>query len=729
MPSKTRKTSSAKPATWGNKKLGTAAKKNSSSSPSSKPTSHRNTGPKSTRNSNPKKRKNKPKHRVLKWFLIIFGTLIALGVAAFIYLYATTEVPKPEDMALAQKTTVYYSDGKTPIGTFAQQNREIVACDTIPDYTGNAVVASENSTFWTDSGIDLQGIARAFYTNVTKGTRQGGSTITQQYAERYYLGQTESYMGKLREAILAIKISQTQDKKTVLCNYMNTIYFGRDAYGIEAAAKNYFGKSSKDLTLAESVMLAGIIPSPNSWDPATDEAAAKARFERTLKMMVDDGYVTSAEAAKTEFPKTIDYKLTDVYSGYKGYLLQMVKQELTKDKAFSEDDLETGGYKITSTIDATKQAAMQKVGETQLSGVPDGVEQGGISVDPRDGSIYALYGGSDYLTHPLNNATQAQFQPGSTMKPFALLAAVQKGVSLNTVFNGNSPRTFSGISKSVSNDGGISYGYINLYKATSNSVNTVFMDLNEHLTPQVTAETAHTAGITEDIDETSPYNVLGINSITALDLARGHSAIANGGSTVTIHIVKSVKNTDDKELYKAKTDTKQVFSKDDTSLVIKAMEGVVTSGTGREALSLGRTIAGKTGTANDGKSVSFVGYIPQMVTVFGVWYPDADGNPQELPSSFGGYVGSAYPVHLFTEYSKTAFDGLDVESFPTAIDDGTVGGPDGTWGTGAASTSTGGNEARNESESDSDSSESKSGDSGTGSGSAGNEGGPESGGE
>lgn len=715
MPSKTRKTSSAKPKTWGNKKLGTTTKKNSTASAKSsaakKSTSHKNTSPRPSNNSNHKKRKTQSKHRVLKFFLIFFGSLFALGVAAFIYLYATTSVPKAEDMALAQKTTVYYSDGKTQIGSFAQQNREIIECGTLPDYVGNAVVSSENRTFWTDSGIDLRGIGRALINNVTKGTRQGGSTITQQYAERYYLGQTESYLGKLREAFLALKITQSQDKSTVLCNYMNTIYFGRDAYGIEAAAKNYFGKSAKDLTLSESVLLAGIIPAPNTWDPANNKTQAESRFKRTLNIMVEDGYVTEAQAKKATFPDTIDYKQTNVYSGYKGYLLQMVKQELTSSKTFSEDELNTGGYKIISTLDATKQAAMQKVGETRLSGVPSGVEQGGISVDPRDGSIYALYAGNDYIKHPLNNATQAQFQPGSTMKPFALLATVQKGVSLNTRFNGNSPRTFSGISKSVSNSGGRSYGYINLYQATANSVNTVFMDLNEHLTPKVTAETAHKAGIKGDIDETSPYNVLGINSLTALDLARGHSAIANGGSTVTIHVVKSVQNTAGKELYKASTKTTQVFDKDDTSLVIKAMEGVVTSGTAKEASSLGRTIAGKTGTANDGKSVSFVGYIPQMVTVFGVWYPDSDGNPQELPDSFGAYYGSAYPVHLFTEYSKTAFKGLKVESFPTATDDGKVGGSDGTWGLGATSSSSSGstsnNQSRNESGSDSDSSESK----------------------
>jgi membrane peptidoglycan carboxypeptidase len=580
---------------------------------------------------------------------------------------------------------VYYSDGTTPIGTLAQQNRDIIECSAMPEYVGNSVVSSENRTFWTDSGLDFRGIGRALINNVTTGSRQGGSTITQQYAERYYLGQTESYLGKLKEAFMALKIAQTQDKSTVLCNYMNTIYWGRDSYGIEAASENYFGKKAAKLTYSEAALLAGIIPSPNNWDPATNKSMAQARWERTLKIMKEDGYISAKQLSDAKFPATIKYTPSNIYAGYKGYLLQMVKSELTTNKTFTDDEIETGGYSIISTFDKTKQAQMQEVGQTHLYGVPSGVEQCGISVDPRDGSVYAVYAGSDYLKHPLNNATQAQFQAGSTMKPFALIAAAQKGVSFNTIFNGNSPRTFAGLAKSVSNAGNVSYGYINLYTATAKSVNTAFMDLNEDLTPQVTAETAHQAGISGDIDKTSPYNVLGINGLTAWDLAQGHATIANDGLKTTLHVVKSVKNTADKELYKANTGTTRVFTANSAALTIKAMRGTVTSGTAREASSLGRPIAGKTGTSNDGTALSFVGYTPQTVTVFGVWYPDSKGNPKELPESFGGYVGSAYPVHLYTLYSRKAFQGMSVEQFPTATDTGKIGGTEGNFGTGAGS--------------------------------------------
>ena len=200
-------------------------------------------------------------------FFSLIGLGLLAGIAVFAYLYTTTEVPQPEKFALAEKTTVYYADGTTAIGSYAEQNREIISCEGLPDYIGNAIVASENRTFYTDKGLDLKGIARAFINNVTKGTRQGGSTITQQYAERYYMGETTSYVGKAREAIMAIKIAQTESKDEVLCNYMNTIYLGRNSYGIQAAAKAYFNKDAKDLTLSEAAMIAGIIPSPSRRPP------------------------------------------------------------------------------------------------------------------------------------------------------------------------------------------------------------------------------------------------------------------------------------------------------------------------------------------------------------------------------------------------------------------------------------------------------------------------------
>lgn len=634
------------------------------------------------------KPKGKSKHLILKWVLGITGALLALGIGAFAYLYATTEIPQPESIAVAENTTVYYADGTTPIGTFSEQNREIIDCSVLPDYVGQAVVASEDRSFYTNRGIDLVGIARAFWNNLTTGSRQGGSTITQQYAERYYLGETTSYLGKAREAILALKIAQAQDKDQVLCNYMNTIYLGRGTYGIQAAAKAYFGKEAKDLTVAEAAMLAGIIPSPSSWDPAVDPEQAQARFTRVLRIMQEDGYITAQEQQEAQFPQTIEYTQQNSYQGANGYLLQMVRDELTGDGTFSAEQLDTGGYAIVTTIDKSKQDLMYSVVSPAQNGmqgvIPDGMEFGGISVNAKDGSIISVYAGEDYLTKQLNQATQSVYEIGSTMKPMALLGAIQEGVNLDTVFNGNSPRKFDGIADPVGNFGNMSYGNVNLYTATAQSLNTVYMDVQAKLGTQRIAEIAKEAGAESDaLDGTNPFTVLGNNALTTKDVARMYATIANQGNRPNIHIVSSVKNTDGEDIYKAPTETTQVFDANDTALVTKAMTGTVQNGTATEALAVGHNLAMKTGTANDSYAASAVGFTPSVVSVFAMWYPDANGNPQEVPA-FGGWSGgSDYPVHLFTQYMTQALAGTDNETFPNAVDHGKVGGSDGSWGLGS----------------------------------------------
>ncbi|MBW3088285.1 penicillin-binding protein [Bifidobacterium sp. 82T24] len=668
--------------------------------------------------------KRKKKHRILKGILLFFLLCIAMGAGTFAYLYATTEVPDPEKIAMAEKTTVYYNDGKTEIGSFAEQNREIIDCSALPDYVGNAIVASENRTFWSDSGIDLRGIGRALVNNVTKGTRQGGSTITQQYAERYYLGETTTYKGKVKEAFLALKIAQSQDKDKVLCNYMNTIYLGRNAYGIQAASKAYFNKEAKDLTLSEAATLAGIIPSPNNWDPAKNKTMAEQRFKRVLNIMREDGYITAKEKSEAKLPNTVKQKTNNIYQGTKGYLLMMVRNELVNSKAFTETDIDTGGYKIITTIDKAKQDLMYKTATPtdQSKGIPSGVQVGSISVNPKNGSIISIYGGEDFLTHQLNNATQATYEVGSTMKPFVLLSTVQKGVSLNTVFNGNSPRTFPGITTPMSNSGGASYGYINLYQATANSVNTVYMDLAQHLGSQTIIDTAHTAGIKGKIANDA-YTALGNSGLSVMDMARGFSTIANQGQKPTVHIVQQVNNSSNKELYKGPTSAERVFDANDVGLVVKAMEGVIQYGTGSEASSIGKTMAGKSGTANDAKAVSFVGFTPSTLTIFAMWNPAKDGSAQEMPTFDGYQSGMGYPAHLFTLYMSQALEGVADEQFPEATDDGTVGGPDGTWGTGTGSSYTGGGSSNSNSDNSGNGSESGSGtESGSGSDTSGESG-------
>ncbi|MCH4209076.1 transglycosylase domain-containing protein [Bifidobacterium sp.] len=639
------------------------------------------------RNGRNRKSHRRGRHRILKWTLGIIGTLLAIGIAAFAYLYITTDIPPAEKVALSSKTTVYYADGTTEIGSFANQNREIISCGALPKYIGQAVVSSENRSFYTDKGIDLKGIGRALFNNITTGSRQGGSTITQQYAERYYLGETTSYPGKLREAVLAVKIAQSQDKDQVLCNYMNTIYFGRGAYGIQAAAKTYFNKGARDLSVPEAAMLAGIIPSPSNWDPAENPTRAKSRFERVITIMREDGYISSQQAAAAKFPDTIKGAQQDTYAGQQGYLLRMVRDELTGDKTFTKDELDTGGYKIVTTIDKAKQDMIFKTASPSQDGkglVPAGLQTGAMSVNPKDGSIVAIYAGDDYLKKQLNNATQALYEPGSTMKPFGLIGAIQSGVSLNTTFNGNSPRTYDGLTSPVRNFGNVSYGYINLYTATANSVNTVYMDIQQHLGAKKIAQIANEAGVSSArVTGDNPFTILGNDGVHVEDIAQAYATIANQGRKPKLHIVASVRDAGGNAMFKAPTTSTQVFDANTTALVAKAMTGTVQNGSAREARRIGKTIAAKTGTANDATAGSVVGFTPNTVSVFAMWYPDASGNPQRIPAFAGYSGGSDYAVHMFTQYMTEALADTPDEAFPTVTDNGRIGGSDGDWGTGA----------------------------------------------
>lgn len=628
------------------------------------------------------------KHPIIFWALIVVFTPIILGILTVAWMYVTTDIPQPDKIAMADKTKVYYADGKTEIGSFAEQNREIINCSVLKPYVGNAIIASENRSFYKDGGIDLKGIGRAIIHNVTSKGRWGGSTITQQYAERYYLGETKTYLGKLHEAILALKIAQTQDKNTVLCNYMNTIYLGRGAYGIQAAAKAYFGVEAKDLTLSQAAMLAGIIPAPSSWDPAIMPKEANMRFKRVLRIMLKDKYITSEEYKNAKMPQTINQTKQNMYAGPQGYLLQMVRSELTSGGAFTKEDLDTGGYRIITTIDKAKQDLMFNVASPTAGArgiTPQGVQTGAMSVNPKDGSIISVYAGDDYLSKPLNNATQALYEPGSTMKPFALIGAIQAGTNLNTLFNGNTGLKFKGIDKPVNNFANTNWGIINLYKATANSVNTPFMALQEKLGQKGVANTAVLAGLNaQRVNGKNPFTVLGNDPVHISEIARAYSTIANQGRRPDLHIVSSVKNPDGKEFYRAPTVGKQVFAAADMALAIKAMQGVVQYGTSPEVRGVGKPIAGKSGTANDASACSFVGFTPSVLTVFAIWHPDAQGNPLPVPT-FRGYPGGiGYSAHLFTRYMRAALAGTAAEKFPEAKDNGKIGGVDGTWGLGGS---------------------------------------------
>lgn len=607
--------------------------------------------------------------------LFVFLAVLIAGMGAFLTLYSRLSIPEADDLALAQKTTLYYSDGTTTMGSFGDVNRNIIDTATLPDYVGKAVVASEDRTFYTNSGIDLKGIARALLNNLTTGSRQGGSTLTQQYVERYYVGETTSYLGKAKEAVLAIKINREQSKDEILGNYLNTIYFGRGAYGIEAASQAYFGHPAAQMTLAESAMLAGIIPAPSAWDPAVDEDQARQRFERVLSLMVEDGWISAEDAKAAVFPQTVDpsSQVDESMSGPTGYLIEQVRSELLASGAFTEEAIATGGLKITSTIDKDRQDAAVAAAEmmNSISGWdPKSMHVALSSVDPKTGEIVAEYAGADYLSRQQNGVTQDIAMAGSSFKAFTLLANAENGGSVKDRFSGKSPQYFKGIESAVTNDGGYSFGTVDLVKATSYSINTAFVALNEKVGAHATMETAIKAGIPEDTVGLEPtlLNVLGFAAPHNIDLSTAYSTIANGGSRINAHIVRSVSDSRGNSVYQAPTTSKRAFTVEDVSSIMPALEAVTESDGTAEAVALALpkfTAAGKTGTSQEQRSAQFVGFVPGLVTAVSMYQSDENGNavPLDNVGGLNQFHGGDWPVDVWISYMKVATGTLTATDF------------------------------------------------------------------
>ncbi|MCK0116004.1 transglycosylase domain-containing protein [Isoptericola sp. S6320L] len=633
----------------------------------------------------PRRGKN-PVQRWLPSWRVVVGCMLgclALGAGVFFAAWTSTEIPENLDDVNHQATTVYYGNGKE-VGSYSTITREIVDYETLPSYVGDAVVASENASFWTDPGVDMKGMARALWTNLTSdGGTQGGSTLTQQYVERYYLGSTTDVLGKAQEAIIALKITREQSKELVLDRYLNTIYFGRGAYGVQAAAQAYFGKDAADLTYSESAMLAGIIPSPVNYDPSVQLEVTQKRWERSINRMADQGYITEEERQSAEFPEFKEKEEGgNSLGGQKGYIMAAVKAELLKN-GLTEEEIETKGLQIYTTIKPKLQREAAKIVKNMPDDASKKVRASIVSIDPSNGAVVTLYGGKDYIKQALNTASQDRIQGGSTFKPFTLIGALEEGHELNETFDGNSPGHLDPEDPSrewPTNFGLQSYGQIDLVKATANSVNTAYVALNIEVGPEKTADVAHRLGIREETEiDPYPSNVLGTADVYPVDLASAYATIAAGGNYIKPHVVERVEHRDGSLRWEPETTPDQRFERDVITQATYAMTQVVEQGSGRAALELTgpdgtrRPVAGKTGTSNDNVTAWFAGFTPQLATVVNVrQYKKVDVEEgiladRESIDAFGGYdeiTGSTWPASAWTDYMQVALDGKEIQEFP-----------------------------------------------------------------
>jgi penicillin-binding protein 1A len=621
------------------------------------------------------------------------GTSLVAGV--FVAGWLGWDVPRENPDVGSQTTTVYYSDGK-PIGKFAAQDRTLMKLSELPPYIGQAVISSEDSKFESHPGIDVLGIARAALNNFTGGARQGASTLTQQYVENtYYVAGQSSYADKLRELVLALKVDRDKSKDEILEGYLNTIYLGRGAYGVEAASKAYFGHSSTEMTISEAAFLAGIVPNPTYWDPRQGEVAqkqAEIRWGRTLNLMLENGYITKEDRTSAEFPKLQEYKQGSGDSRT-AYLLEQVARELAKPASeggadISEDQLTTRGYEIHTSIDRKMQAAAYEAMKLPKD-ADDSTRASLTSIDPQTGEIRAMYGGPNYSDYPTNAAT-FRAQGASTFKPFTLIGALREDIPLTKKYDSTNGMVIEGWKAEpggpdvpLSNFDNKSYGWIDLADATAQSVNVVYGQLNKEIGPDKTAQVAYDLGIPQpdDNEETNDCcvirnnlaNVLGTDYVTNVDLAHAYSTIAAQGYRTTPHLVTEVKNGDE-TVAVGDTAREKVFEPDVMAATTYALEKVIEEGSGVEAMKLmgpdgvtRRPAAGKTGSSQQTESAWFAGFVPQLTTVVGLYQYDIEKNTYEQVQPFGGYewmTGGSWPAKAWTDYMNMATAGMEIEEFP-----------------------------------------------------------------
>ncbi|MEO7837323.1 MAG: PBP1A family penicillin-binding protein [Acidimicrobiales bacterium] len=575
---------------------------------------------------------------------------------------------------VSQNSVVYARTGELLAVLHAEENRSPVSLASVPEHVVNAVLDVEDDRFWVHTGVNLRSTLRALVTNVESGEiRQGGSTITQQLVKNALLTPEKSVDRKIKEAVLAVRLEDKLSKREILERYLNIVYFGNGAYGIQAAAETYFNTDVARLTPVQAALLAGILRNPVGYDPVKQPESARARRDLALSQMVSHGHLERADADRLR-REPVPTRVFTPLPPPNDYFVEEVKQRLLDDKRLGDTPQERynavfkGGLKITTTVDPAYQRLAERHRDRVLK---PGLTRGRftsalISVEPSTGYVKAMVAGDDFANAKYNLATQGRRQPGSSFKPFVLLAALEEGYGPSDIINGTSPCTLKipGFAPyTPGNYEGSAGGVMSLTNATVKSVNCAYANLGATIGLDKVVDMAAKLGLPKDRLDAFPSISLGAEEATPLEMASAYAAIANDGVYHPPTFVEKVTDRNGKVLFSGPAEGTRTVSVQTARVATQVLRAVVDRGTGTAARQRNRQVAGKTGTSQQWQNAWFVGYTPELATA--VWMGSPTGNVSMRNVGGRNVTGGSYPAEIWGAYIAAALADEPAVDFTT----------------------------------------------------------------
>ncbi len=603
------------------------------------------------------------KRKILKWVgigtLVLIVTTLLVGFIGYRMLLRQLPDPGAAPRGRDQTSVVYDRNGKVLAKLYADENRTDRKLDEIPLELQQAVIATEDQRFYEHKGVDPWGVARALWVDITRGKKHGGSTITQQYVKQAFVTSERTLKRKLLEGILAYRIEKKHSKEEILELYLNTIYYGHGAYGVEAASQTYFGKSVTKLNLQECALIGGVIKSPGLYSPYLDAEAARVRRDTVLDQMLSEGYITSEQhdvATATE----IEVEGLKESSARAPYFVEWVKAQLADD--FGADAIYRGGISVATTLDWNLQKDAEKAVKHALNGAGD-PSVALVALDPNTGEVLAMVGGRDFSSQQFNVAVQGRRQPGSAFKPFVLATALEEGILPEQTFE-SGPASFplpNGQTWKVTGASGGKKGPMRLRTATEKSVNSVFAQLILDVGASDVVATAEKMGLHSGIDAVPAIALGGLSEgVSPLEMAAAYGTLATGGKRAEPFGIKEVRDADGDVLASVEPSITDSIDPAVAYLTTDILRGVIEHGTGTAA-KIGRPAAGKTGTTQEYRDAWFVGYTPQLVCAIWVGYPDAQTEMKDVHGR--AVTGGSFPAEIWAEFMKAASEDLPEDDF------------------------------------------------------------------